>query len=336
MDGKIIKRVNSLKQIGLTLTRNMTWDSHIENKHTKAMKKVTLLKLLPPNIPRNTRRQIYISFIRPLIEYANVIIDNCSEKADQMMEKIQRQAALAITRAYKHTKHTDLLKHTGLTSLKQRRHNSKLTLIYKIRNNLTPKYLRDLIPNTRQNRPNTRNRNNISTIKTKKDYMQKSTIPSSINLWNKLSVPLRTKPTISAFKSELKKGHHTEFYKPYLQGILNGHINLSRIRMGLSGLNAHRFRYNFIPTRRCPTCDHPNEDTTHYLIFCPTYAAQRTAMFASLVGVRPETQNLTRNLNNANAMKIIEMLVNGTKNEKEDVIIFDIASKYIENTKRFL
>ena len=133
MDGKIIKRVNSLKQIGLTLTRNMTWDSHIENKHTKAMKKVTLLKLLPPNIPRNTRRQIYISFIRPLIEYANVIIDNCSEKAEEMLEKIQRQAALAITRAYKHTKHTDLLKHTGLTSLKQRRHNSKLTLIYKIR-----------------------------------------------------------------------------------------------------------------------------------------------------------------------------------------------------------
>jgi hypothetical protein len=106
--------------------------------------------------------------------------------------------------------------------------------------------------------------------------------------------------------------------------------------MGLSGLNAHRFRYNFIPTKRCPKCAHPNEDTTHFLIFCPTYAAQRTAMFASLADFRPETQNLIRNLNNVNVKKIIEMLVNGTKNEKDDAIIFDIASKYIENTKRFL
>ena len=315
----------------------MTWDTYIENKHTKAMKKITLLKLLPPNIPRNSRRNIYITFIRPIIEYANVVIDNCSERAEKLLEKIQRQAAIAITRAYKHTKHTDLLTGTGLMSLKQRRQNSKLNLIFKIKNNLTPKYLRDLLPKHRRNRPITRNEHNIQEIRTKRDYMLKSTIPSSIKLWNKLSVPLRKKPNISTFKSGLTKAQkHPKFYRPFLQGTSKGSINLSRIRMGLSGLNSHRFKYNFIPSKRCPSCNHPNEDTTHYLIFCPAYAAKRTTMFEAIVDLRPEAQNLTRDLSNVNAKKMVDLLINGTKVEKDDVKIFNIASKYIEETKQFI
>ena len=104
-NGKIIKTVTSLTHLGLTLNNRLTWDSHIREKCTSAMKKVTILKLIPRAIPRTTKRIIYSSFIRPILEYANVIFDNCSNQLENEIENVQRQAVLAITGAYKHTKH---------------------------------------------------------------------------------------------------------------------------------------------------------------------------------------------------------------------------------------
>ena len=104
MNGKRLKRVTSHKVLGLTFDKAMTWEAHVRDKHVKAMKRVNLIKMLPPFIPRSTKLQIYTSFIRPLIEYASVVFDNCSETMSDLLENVQRQAALAISGAYAHTR----------------------------------------------------------------------------------------------------------------------------------------------------------------------------------------------------------------------------------------
>ena len=55
--------------------------------------------------------------------------------------------------------------------------------------------------------------------------------------------------------------------------------------MGLSGLNAHRFKYNLIDNKSCPNCTSVNEDTYHFLFICPTYAAQRATLLESLTSI---------------------------------------------------
>ncbi len=54
----------------------------------------------------------------------------------------------------------------------------------------------------------------------------------------------------------------------------NGGIYSSRPHenMGLSSLNVHRFKYNFISNSRCLLCQHRSEDTTHFLLHCPALA----------------------------------------------------------------
>jgi hypothetical protein len=47
-------------------------------------------------------------------------------------------------------------------------------------------------------------------------------------------------------------------------GSVKGTRLMARLRMGLSGLNGHRNRFNFIDHSRCPNCNYQNENLDHY------------------------------------------------------------------------
>ena len=59
---------------------------------------------------------------------------------------MQRQAALAITRAYQLTPQRILLIGLGLESLETQSSKAKLVLFFKIKNNVSPEYLSNLLP----------------------------------------------------------------------------------------------------------------------------------------------------------------------------------------------
>ena len=121
---------------------------------------------------------IYTAFIRPILEYGSVLFDNCTSAMSDMVENVQRQAALTITRAYTNTSHIHLLQELWLSLLSHRRTLSKIILMYKIINSLTPSYLRDLLPSAESIHNQTINSNNIRLPKTTKHYCLKSFIPS--------------------------------------------------------------------------------------------------------------------------------------------------------------
>ena len=79
--------------------------------------------------------------------------------------------------------------------------------MYKIVNNLTPKYLQNLIPNiptleTPVNY-NTRRRLDLPHFRARTDVFDKSFFPSATRLWNLLALEIRNSPTLSQFKSKL-------------------------------------------------------------------------------------------------------------------------------------
>ena len=119
--------------------------------------------------------------------------------------------------------------------------------------------------------------------------MLKSFIPSGIKLWNNLEPNLRSTQDINTFRLHIKQNIlPDEFYKPFLSGCSRDYTHLSRLRMGLSGLNAHRKHYHFIDHSSCPNCHYKIEDTVHYLLRCPSYAAQRAEMLADLTQFIPD------------------------------------------------
>ena len=50
-------------------------------------------------LDRNSLQTIFFSFIRPLLEYADVVWDNCTQYEVDELEKIQNEAARIVTGA---------------------------------------------------------------------------------------------------------------------------------------------------------------------------------------------------------------------------------------------
>ena len=88
----------------------MSWASHISKLSTKANRKLGILKAIGNEIPRPTKEQIYKTFILPNLEYGDVIFSSADFIHINKLNKIQRNAALVCTGAYKTTENTKLLR----------------------------------------------------------------------------------------------------------------------------------------------------------------------------------------------------------------------------------
>ena len=149
LENKKIEEVKEHKQLGITFNNKMTWDEHINDRCKEAGRRLSVIKRLPDVVSPITKRHIYTTFVRPVLEYGSVLFDNCSVLLSDQLESVQRQSAIAITRAYSNTSNVNLYKEVGLTLLKSRRTKAKLILFHKIKFGNAPEYLKQLLPQVR-------------------------------------------------------------------------------------------------------------------------------------------------------------------------------------------
>ena len=74
---------------------------------------------------RRSLEIIYVFFIRPLLEYADVVWDNCTLYEVNALEKIQLEAARIVTGTSMHVSLEMLYTETGWETLKVRRSKHK-------------------------------------------------------------------------------------------------------------------------------------------------------------------------------------------------------------------
>jgi len=126
---------NHLKYLGVTLSSDLSWSSHITTICTKANQKLGFIKRNLKGTPRELKHLAYVAFVRSGMEYASIIWDPHFIKDSDALERVQRGAAL--DHKYKHdrgTSVTALLHQLHLEPLEERRRISRLTFLYKILN----------------------------------------------------------------------------------------------------------------------------------------------------------------------------------------------------------
>ena len=196
-----IKEVESHKYLGVILSNDCSWHYIKE----KAWQRINIMRQLKYDLDRNSLETIYKSFIRPLLEYADVISDICTQQNKNELELIQLEAARISTGAAKLVSVDNLYIETGWETLVARRNKQKLVLFYKMFNDLTPPYLSSLVPPLVQNasRYNLCNSNETQTIASRTTLFYNSFLPSSIQNWNRLNPDIRNSGTLDAFKHKL-------------------------------------------------------------------------------------------------------------------------------------
>ena len=152
-----VKKVTEHKHLGIILDSKLSFSAHIKSAISKARKGIGLLKYLSKYLPRHTLSELYKLYFRPHLDYGdviyhipakvcefsqNIILSNLMEK----LESVQYSAALAVTGTWRGTSREKLYTELGWESLSSRRWSRRLTLFYKIINNLSPAYTKDPIP----------------------------------------------------------------------------------------------------------------------------------------------------------------------------------------------
>ena len=180
------------------------------------------------------------------------------------------------------TSREKLHKELGLET--PRRWLKKLCCFYKIKNNGIPSYLAELIP-SEFHLYNTRNTRNITTYSCRTDAFKYSFFPWTINEWNKLNFSIRAS-SFNIFRANLIK-----IIRPIpnsVFGIFNplGLKLITRLWLGLSHLNEHRFKHNFNDCiNPLCTCGLDIESTVHYFLHCNYYNSARISLLNDLNSV---------------------------------------------------
>ena len=126
-----VERTNFQKHLGLILDEKLNFKQHVDSAISKVSKGISVIKKLRHTLPRKSLITIYKVFLRPLIDYGDIIY-------------------LAITGAIQGTSCDRIYAELGLESLNARRWYKRLSCMFKIMNKQAPSYLINLVPKYNQ------------------------------------------------------------------------------------------------------------------------------------------------------------------------------------------
>ena len=263
--------------------------------------------------------------VRPVLEYGDVIYDNCPTHLKLLLESVQRKAALICTGAYRHTENNLLLHDLAWQPLSDRRLSHKLTLFYKVYHGIYPGYLYTLLPPKYASRYNMRENREFKIVFHRLNITRGSFFPSTAKVWNTLSPPVKNAESVLKFK----KMCSDPIRRPnrfYLACTGKEGIWITRMRLGLSPLNSHRFTYHLTDHPYCPHCDNVPETIEHFFLFCPHYATARTVLYQALQDIGVNTRAYS---------EVISEILHGLNYMKNPDYILTPVSTFLKNTNRF-
>ena len=332
-NNNILKPSDSHKHLGLILDKKLNFKNHLSEKISKANKGLGVIKRLYKFLPRASLVNIYRAFVRPNLDYGDIIYNNSSNATfSQMIESVQYNAALAITGAIRGTSREKLYQELGFESLHDRRWFRKLCFYYKIRHNMCPLYLTELLPimkthchSLRTNRPPI-----VPNFRTER--FKSTFFPSCSFNWNQLGTNIQNSSSLEIFKRALLtfiRPKPAEVYKIHHP---KGLKLLTRLRLGLSHLREHKFRHNFNDTIDpfCLCGTNSFETSEHYFLHCPTYAHLRLKLFDNLRNNNILLLPLVKS-------NIIQILLYGSNNYIPSInkLILSVVIDFIIQSKRF-
>ena len=198
-----MQRVDCCKYLGLLITNNLTWSAHINSICSHAKKILGLIyRRFYSSANQDTLRQLYISLVRPHLEYACPVWDPHLVKDKKTLEDVQKFGCRLAAHQWD-SGYQELLDLFELQSLEQRRLHLKLGLMFKIIHRLC--YFPS-IPARRSNISNLRASHSFQLDPpfARTNAYKFSFFPHTMAVWNSLNNDCVTSTSYSTFMKQLR------------------------------------------------------------------------------------------------------------------------------------
>ena len=107
----ILEETNSHPYLGVNITNNLSWSTHISNITSSANRSLGFIKRYLYSCSKPIKQTAYMALVRPLLEYSNSVWDPYQKELINKIENIQKKAARFTTNTYnKTTSITQLIK----------------------------------------------------------------------------------------------------------------------------------------------------------------------------------------------------------------------------------
>ncbi len=123
-----------MRDLGVYISSDLRWRTHINLIVSKANRVLGMLLRTFMSRDADLWKLLYVSLVRPHLEFASTIWNPHLKGDEEALERIQRKAS--IPTSMRGLEYKDRLKIWGLTTLKERRVRGDLIQMYKVQNGL--------------------------------------------------------------------------------------------------------------------------------------------------------------------------------------------------------
>ena len=156
--------------MGIQLDKKLNFEEQLKKVESNVNKTIGIIRKLQNVLPRSALLTICKSFIRPHLDYGDIIYDKpFNESFRAKLESLQYNTTLAITGPIRGSSTEKIYEELGLESLKSRRWYRKTNFLYKFLKSESPSYRFNTIPNSNRQHQ-TRNSGNVPYFFVKHDY----------------------------------------------------------------------------------------------------------------------------------------------------------------------
>ena len=201
LNGIAIRSVFDARDLGVIIDSELLFDKHVDSVVKKAYMRIGILFRSFVTRDVRTLRQAYVTFIRPILEYASTVWSPYKVKHITAIERIQRHFTRRIPSLHE-LSYSERLAVINLDTLELRRLRADLLMYYKILNGLSPLTANEYFTvtvNDRVTRSSDKlllSKPSISTNVLENDFFVRR-----INCWNELPDSVKRASSINVFKS---------------------------------------------------------------------------------------------------------------------------------------
>ena len=211
-NGTVVVKMSEQIHLGLVLNSKLSFEKHLNEKIIEANKNLGIIKHLSRFLPLRTLDQMFKVLVRSHLDYCDIIYhvparqDQFGVTLSYLMEKVERiqyQAALAITGAWQGSNRSKLYDELGWESLSDRRWCRRILKLHKILCHHTPTYLKNKLSPLSTPLYSQNCSNKFHGIRCKKFRYMNSFFPDATCSWNNVISHFQNVPSLGTFKNHI-------------------------------------------------------------------------------------------------------------------------------------
>ena len=198
----LIPTISHVKYLGVIIDKNLNWKQHVNMVTYKANSTRGFLQCNLAKCPTYVKRLSYITFVRPILDYACTIWPPYYQTYIRSIEMVQRRAARFVMNKYSnYDSVSQMLDTLGLNTMEDRRNKLRAVMVYKIIHNLVDvepcNYL------TFSQLPTRGHHHRFQQLPIYTDSYKYSFYPDAIKIWNSLPEHIVEATILQLFKEGL-------------------------------------------------------------------------------------------------------------------------------------